>query len=323
MTTSTPTDDHYTLLGVTPDVSDKDLAKAYKRAALIWHPDKNVTRMEEAATMFDLIRKSYDVLSDPTQRASFDQKKRAEIAAKERDAKLTGKRKQMKEDLKRREQESAAAAAAAAARAKSSSFAGGPPPRKKSKTSQAVDELRKQSELQRRARDRMMEARADAGRAHLQQAPRMTATAPAIVPVPATVQQQVDERSSVVVVKWKRKRQTTTTQTTTKEEEDAALAEYSAASLKDMLEKYCGPIENIILGKKGNRAVVEFTSFSSVEKAVRHAGALHLKITPQENGDSKEKKKKVVMKSNVAAAAPGTMATADFEASVLAKLRRS
>ena len=312
-----PTDDHYTLLGVTPDVSDKDLAKAYKRAALIWHPDKNVTRMEEAATMFDQIKKSYDVLSDPTQRASFDQKKRAEIAAKERDAKLTGKRKQMKEDLQRREQESAAAAAAAAAaaRAKSSSFAGGPPPRKKSKTSQAVDELRKQSELQRRARDRMMEARADAGRAHLQQAPGMTASAPAIASVPATVQQQVDERSLVVVVKWKRKRQTTTTQTQN-------IISHSAASLKDMLEKHCGPVENVILGKKGNRAVVEFTSFSSVEKAVRLAGALHLKITPQENGDSKEKKK-VVMKSNVAAAAPGTMATADFEASVLAKLRRS
>lgn len=66
---------YYELLGVEPDASDVDLKKAYRRKALQLHPDKNRDRIEEATEEFALIRAAYDVLSDPQERAWYDNHK--------------------------------------------------------------------------------------------------------------------------------------------------------------------------------------------------------------------------------------------------------
>lgn len=68
---------HYEILGVKRDAGDDDLKKAYRKLALKWHPDKNLDDAEEAAEQFKLIQAAYDVLSDPQERAWYDNHREA------------------------------------------------------------------------------------------------------------------------------------------------------------------------------------------------------------------------------------------------------
>ncbi|XP_069602065.1 dnaJ homolog subfamily C member 21 isoform X1 [Ranitomeya imitator] len=63
---------HYEVLGVRRDCTDDDLKRAYRKLALRWHPDKNLDNPEEAAEQFKLIQAAYDVISDPQERAWYD-----------------------------------------------------------------------------------------------------------------------------------------------------------------------------------------------------------------------------------------------------------
>ncbi|KAI8450485.1 X-domain of DnaJ-containing-domain-containing protein [Phakopsora pachyrhizi] len=62
---------YYELLGVRGDASDIDLKKAYRKAAIKWHPDKNPGN-EEAQKQFVLIGEAYQILSDPQERAYYN-----------------------------------------------------------------------------------------------------------------------------------------------------------------------------------------------------------------------------------------------------------
>lgn len=64
--------DYYNILKVNRNASDEDLKKAYKRLAMIWHPDKNQARKGEAEAKFKQISEAYDVLSDPQKRQIYD-----------------------------------------------------------------------------------------------------------------------------------------------------------------------------------------------------------------------------------------------------------
>ncbi|XP_062942570.1 dnaJ homolog subfamily C member 21 isoform X2 [Cynocephalus volans] len=68
---------HYEALGVRRDASEEELKKAYRRLALKWHPDKNLDNAAEAAEQFKLIQAAYDVLSDPQERAWYDNHREA------------------------------------------------------------------------------------------------------------------------------------------------------------------------------------------------------------------------------------------------------
>ncbi|XP_047425206.1 dnaJ homolog subfamily C member 21 isoform X2 [Mugil cephalus] len=68
---------HYEVLGVKRDAGDDDLKKAYRKLALKWHPDKNLDNAEEAAEQFKLIQAAYDVLTDPQERAWYDNHREA------------------------------------------------------------------------------------------------------------------------------------------------------------------------------------------------------------------------------------------------------
>ncbi|BBH03897.1 DNAJ heat shock family protein [Prunus dulcis] len=65
--------DYYNILKVNRHATDDDLKKAYKRLAMIWHPDKNPAgKRPEAEAKFKQISEAYDVLSDPAKRQIYD-----------------------------------------------------------------------------------------------------------------------------------------------------------------------------------------------------------------------------------------------------------
>ena len=62
----------YDLLGVSPDVNENDLRRAYKKKAMQLHPDRN--RDDPNATeKFQQVNEAYDILKDPQKRQAYDQ----------------------------------------------------------------------------------------------------------------------------------------------------------------------------------------------------------------------------------------------------------
>lgn len=60
----------YDVLGVSPNVSDSDLKRAYKKKALEFHPDKN--HDPGATEKFQQINEAYEILKDPQKRERYD-----------------------------------------------------------------------------------------------------------------------------------------------------------------------------------------------------------------------------------------------------------
>ena len=55
----------YALLGVERAATQDELKKAYRRTALLHHPDKNPHQIDESTALFASIQEAYQVLSDP------------------------------------------------------------------------------------------------------------------------------------------------------------------------------------------------------------------------------------------------------------------
>lgn len=62
---------YYDLLGITPEATSLDIKKAYRKAAIKLHPDKNPND-PEAAARFQEVGEAYQVLSDETLRSKYD-----------------------------------------------------------------------------------------------------------------------------------------------------------------------------------------------------------------------------------------------------------
>lgn len=67
-----PRRNYYAVLRVGFDISEAGIKKAYKNAALRWHPDKNPEDYEEASRMFKDISEAFNVLGDDKLRQAYD-----------------------------------------------------------------------------------------------------------------------------------------------------------------------------------------------------------------------------------------------------------
>jgi DnaJ-class molecular chaperone len=68
--------DFYAILGVARDADDDALKKAYRKAALKWHPDRHSSASDadkvKAEAMFKDVTEANTVLSDASQRSRYD-----------------------------------------------------------------------------------------------------------------------------------------------------------------------------------------------------------------------------------------------------------
>jgi DnaJ family protein C protein 7 len=63
--------DYYKILGLEKDCGENEVKKAYRKLAIIHHPDKNPGD-EEAAERFKEIQEANETLSDPQKRERYD-----------------------------------------------------------------------------------------------------------------------------------------------------------------------------------------------------------------------------------------------------------
>mmetsp|Transcript_11793 Transcript_11793/g.15397 ORF Transcript_11793/g.15397 Transcript_11793/m.15397 type:complete len:445 (-) Transcript_11793:287-1621(-) len=63
----------YEVLGVPTTASPSDIRKAYRKLAIQWHPDKNISNKEVVTEVFKTVTQAYEVLSNPDSRREYDE----------------------------------------------------------------------------------------------------------------------------------------------------------------------------------------------------------------------------------------------------------
>ncbi|KAK9365504.1 DnaJ domain-containing protein [Lipomyces kononenkoae] len=159
--------DFYELLGVEDAADESVIRKAYRRAALKYHPDKN--KSKHAVNIFHALSIANEVLLSDDLRQEYDAKRNAKIRDKKRQEAFDLKRRQGKEDLERRENEASkrqrnlnggGSTAATAAAAAAGGFSGQTPTRpegwdsqKEARLHAKIARLQEQSALLKAQRD--------------------------------------------------------------------------------------------------------------------------------------------------------------------------
>lgn len=221
--------DYYELFSISANATDAEIRRAYRKTSLLYHPDK-VKPTPETSAKFQLLQVALNVLSDPTEKEKYDQKREAKQKRRAESEALEGRRRKMKEDLERRETGAPAAVNGA-----------------KRSWSDRELEIKRIAEENQRRREAMMLARSQKAQAEIQ------------VEKPATT----IERS--VKVRWLKERDgldidknsLRATYERHGEVEDILV-------LKDKRRRIDGRQEKVVLGA----AVIVFTKLPSAEKAI-------------------------------------------------------
>jgi len=72
--------DYYAILGIASDASNDVVKIAYRRKALLLHPDRN--KAPEATDHFRDVQEAYETLSDTSRRQVYDENRRRNLLDK-------------------------------------------------------------------------------------------------------------------------------------------------------------------------------------------------------------------------------------------------
>ncbi|KAI4126420.1 MAG: hypothetical protein LQ338_003760 [Usnochroma carphineum] len=104
---ATSTTDFYALLSLPFNPSQQEIDRAWRRTALKYHPDKvafsSTSEAAAAKEKFHLAQIGYDLLSDPTAKAIYDQARNARERKKREREVFEGERRRMRDVLEARE----------------------------------------------------------------------------------------------------------------------------------------------------------------------------------------------------------------------------
>lgn len=71
---------YYETLGVPESATQEDIKKAFRRLALLYHPDKNPGHEKESEARFKEINEAYSILGDEARRRQYDQYRKSPFA---------------------------------------------------------------------------------------------------------------------------------------------------------------------------------------------------------------------------------------------------
>lgn len=95
-------EDYYEYLNIDYKASISEIKKAYRRKALMLHPDKNLEN-PKAKKDFEFLSQILDTLTDPVAKGEYDRLLKAKKERKIRDSELDSKRKKFKDILEEKE----------------------------------------------------------------------------------------------------------------------------------------------------------------------------------------------------------------------------
>ena len=212
------TEDYYELLGVPFDAEENVIKRAYRKASIRYHPDKNPDN-KDAADKFINLGWARDILIDAKLKGEYDRARTRRREKALQDELLSGNRRKMKEELERRERESADFGATL----------------KRKRAADMSEAERKEQEIQRLAEDGKRRRKEAQDRKDKARKEEEAATAESIksskpqAPKPG----QSAEIDRTIKVRFHR---------------DGEMATWDKDIIRKMFEKY-GKIDSIIMGK--------------------------------------------------------------------------
>ncbi|KAF3037233.1 hypothetical protein E8E12_005700 [Didymella heteroderae] len=215
------TEDYYELLAVPFDAEESVVKRAYRKASIRYHPDKNPDN-KDAADRFIALGWARDILIDPKLKGEYDRARTRRREKAFQDELLSGNRRKMKEELERRERESADFGASL----------------KRKRAADLSEAEKREQEIQRLAEDgkrRRKEAQDRKDRARQdEEAAVAAATEPVKSPEPKAPRPgESAELDRTVKIRFHREGETAT---------------WDKDAVRSMFEKY-GKIDSIIMGK--------------------------------------------------------------------------
>lgn len=207
------------------------IRKAYRKKALVCHPDKNPDN-PKAAELFHELASALEILSDASARAAYDRVLNAKKAAALRHAELDSKRRKLIEDLERREK-----AANSQQQARRHGYSADKSPEEQLK--EEMDRLRKEGSRLLEEEQEMMRKQLAEERLKMHESSN-----------------QWDSAQHRIKIKWKA------------DKSDDTNGGYNEENLRNYLKKYGDIVALVVSGKKNGSAVVEFKTQSAAEMAV-------------------------------------------------------